>query len=261
MKKAALVLSGGGSLGAAHIGALRVLEQEFEFDFLAGVSAGAIVAAAYACGKRSAEISEFLQKQKFFSLALDHSKNAFGYIKGKKVEEVLSELFGGTSFEDLPGIDLFIGATDFQNGNRVVLSSGSITQAVRASISVPVLFEPFFVKGKWLVDGGLTQNFPLDLAIENYEGDIIIGVDVATAMNENEDFMKTVFFKGFKSLQRSVERTIRIFFRNQQHFPEDPRVRVIRPKLDEYFPFDLRKLTEIEACGDMAALEFMKGIR
>lgn len=257
MKKVALVLSGGGALGAAHIGALKALEKKtFQPDFFAGVSAGAIIAALAACGKSGKEIEEILKKTNFFSLAFDFSTDQFGILRGEKIKKMFAELFEERDFTDLT-CPLYIGATDFGTGKRVIIHSGKIADAVRASISVPVLFAPFYHKGekKWLADGGLTQNFPLDLAIEHYQGKKIIGIDVAGNFPRNIDFTEKKAFQKIKTLRKTLERTMRIIFLNQQNcFPADKRVQIIRPPLFDFTGFDLGKLDKIIKIGEQAVL-------
>lgn len=251
MKRAALVLSGGGSLGAAHIGAVRALQKEYVFDFFAGVSAGAIVSASLACGKSPDEISQMLGKQNFFRLAFDFTTNKFGMLRGEKVLNILEHFFEGRDFSDLPDeMSLVIGTTDFSTGERVMITSGSIARAVRASLSVPVLFQPFFYQDRWLVDGGLSQNFPLDTAIEQYWGDHVVGIDVATSMKREMDFSQTKMVGKMFSMRRVLERTFRVLFLNQQHFADDERVRIIRPELANYTTIDILKLREIERQGE-----------
>ena len=186
MKKAALVLSGGGALGIALIGILEELEKKgYEFDYIAGVSAGAIVSACIAYGLKSQEIWEIIHDTKLFKIAFDFSITKFGIISGDKALLKLQEIFGDMQIEDLK-IPLKIGATNFQTGERVIFSSGSLAEAVRCSLSVPVLFNPYFHTQQkiWCVDGGLSQNFPLDLAISEYQGDKIFGVDVSSSIDD-----------------------------------------------------------------------------
>lgn len=252
MQKAALSLSGGGGLGLAHIGALRILEQHHSFEYYSGVSAGAIVSAAHAIGYTASEISEIIHTQNFFHLAFDFSGSNFGILRGKKVENLLTEVFQNTTFEELKkrGKTLVIFATDFSTGERVEISSGKISDAVRASLSVPVLFEPVQRDGKWLVDGGLSGNFPISETMQNYSGEKIIGIDVATSLNTTVDFSEKTFFGKAAGIQNTLERTFRILFKNQQHFnANDPRLEIFTPHLSEFKTIDLTKLRAIESAG------------
>jgi NTE family protein len=255
-KKAALVLSGGGALGAAHIGVLKVLEERgYTFDYLAAVSAGSIIAALAACGKSSGEIKQILDQVSFFSLAFDFRKAQFALLRGDKVKSLVDSALGEITFADVP-VRLLIGATDFSTGERVALSSGRIADAVRASISVPVVFEPFFHPGerRWLVDGGLSQNLPLDWALRDYLGDTIFAVDVATSFATDTGFGSTQRKGRAKNMLDTAQRTLHIVLLNQQaHIPHDPRVTAIRPHLEEYSAVDVFKLDEIRLRGEEAA--------
>lgn len=255
MISAALVLSGGGSLGVAHVGVLRKLEKKYKFTHYYGVSAGAIVAAAHACGKTADEISEILHSTNLLSLAFDFSKSNFGIIEGEKIIQFLEKIFEQKTFEDIEqtGKYLRIGATDAMSGERVILSKGSIVQALRASISVPLLFPPFQYQGKWLIDGGLSGNLPLMEAIkEHHHHSHIIAVDVATSL-KSIDFSENTFFGKPQSLRKTLERTFRILFKSQQLlYPKDERVLYIRPDLSAFTTLDVNKWKEIEKAGEMS---------
>jgi NTE family protein len=194
----------------------------------------------------------------FFSLAFDFKKNRYGLLGGDKIWRLLNDIFGDRTFGDVPA-ELYIGATDFSNGERVILNSGKICDAVRASISVPMVFEPFYHAQlkRWLVDGGLTQNFPLDLAMERYRGARILAVDVATHLSPRVDFSeKRRFWRASRlsGLNESLQRTIRIFLLNQQaHFKSDPRVTKIVPDLEGFTAFDALRLEQIVQAGENAA--------
>lgn len=258
MKKtnSALVLSGGGALGLAHVGALKVLEPNHKFDFLAGVSAGSIVAAGIACGMNSTQIEHAIDQTNLFNLAFDVSWKNTGLISGDAMLDSLDKIYGSRTFEDLE-VDLFIGATDFSTGERVIITEGKIADAVRASLAIPVVFEPYYHKGldKYLVDGGLSQNFPLDLAIKNYKGDSIFGVNVANLKPLPKDFNTEKFWGRNQDLFKNIQRTLRIVFQNQQtNFPSDARVTIVEPDLTEYSSATLsrRKFKEIMTAGEAA---------
>lgn len=256
-KKSALVLSGGGALGLAHVGVLKAIEADYEFDFLAGVSAGSIVAAGIACGMNAKQIEHAINQTDLFSLAFDVSWKNTGLITGDAIKDSLDNIYGGRTFADLK-VPLHIGATDFSTGQRVTISDGLIADAVRASLAIPVVFEPYHhaERDQYLVDGGLSQNFPLDLAIEHYQGEHIVGVNVANLKPLPEDFNTEKFFGRNQDLFKNVQRTFRIFFQNQQtHFPHDDRVRLIEPDLTEFSSATLsrRKFKQIMEVGQKSA--------
>lgn len=236
-KKSALVCSGGAALGVAHAGVVQaLLEDKYKFDFYTGVSAGAIMVAGLAIGKTPKEIYEIVQELNLALILLDRSKNTYGINAGNTIYQTLQDIFGDTRIEDLPTPTSF-GATNFTNGERVLISSGLIIDGLRASISIPVLFEPYLHPELkiWLVDGGLTQNFPLDTAIEQYQGEQIIGVDVCGVVYEKEDFGQKPFWTFGKDVTQAAQRTINIMMKAQQaRVPTDPRVSIISPNLKDY---------------------------
>lgn len=250
-KKAALVCSGGGALGIAFLGIIEAFQKQgYEFDFYSGVSAGAIVTSLLSIGKTPEEIYKVIEKTNIFRIAFDFSPTNFGFIKGDKALEIFHQLLGERSFSDIES-PLFIGSTNFSNGQRVTLSSGSVAHALRASVSVPVLFEPYFhpERKEWLVDGGLSQNLPLDIALEKYQGDEIIALDVS-GIDESLDFRDRSFFKKTKSITKTMGRTFKILFQNQQtHFPNDSRVRHFRLTLSDFDSTDIFQIKEIYEWG------------
>lgn len=157
------------------------------------------------------------------------------------------------NFKDLPkGITLAVCATNFKTGDLVYLNSGSIAEAVRASLSVPGLFEPMWIDNQPYVDGGLVSNFPVSYAIDNYKGNKIIGIDVCTSFSREFPPIG----KKRATLRQTIERTIRVMFlQQQQHVPIDKRLEIIRPDLEKFTGIDILSLPEIEEAGFLAAKE------
>ncbi len=254
MKKTALILSGGGALGIAHVGALEILETQYRFDWYAGVSAGAIVCSLLAIGKTAEEIDTILKKTNIFDLLFDLRPTQFGFMSGGNIEKILQNIFEDQLIEDLE-VPLAIGATDFSTGERITIRSGKITDAIRASVSVPVVFEPYWHENekKWMVDGGLSQNFPLDLAVNEYTGKHIIGIDVGSAIEPDMDFGKKNFWKRGEHISHSFIRSIRIMFKNQCKAQPDSRVILIEPKIGKYLATDILKYKGLKEEGQKAA--------
>ena len=182
----ALVLAGGGARGLAHIGLLKGLE-EANFpkpSLVVGTSMGAIVGGLYACGMSPVEMEHFVLEEfditdylDSFVFKLDGPVGKVmqtgqalaslagrpGIDPGKRVLELFEKLTGGKRFSDTK-IPFRCNAVDLLTGREVVFSSGSIARALRASMSLPVFFEPFLEKGMCLVDGGLLDNMPVAIA-------------------------------------------------------------------------------------------------
>jgi NTE family protein len=206
-----LVLSGGGARGVAHIGVLKVLEElKVPIDCIAGTSMGAVVGGLYASGMTAAQIDATMRSvdwQEAFRdapprrdlafrrkqddrnflvrlpLGLKHGKILLpkGFIQGQKLQETLRQLTlpfsNSTDFDSLPTPFRAV-ATDLETGTAVLLDKGDLSIAMRASISAPGLFAPVETQGRLLVDGGLAENLPIDVARQMH-ADILIVSDVS----------------------------------------------------------------------------------
>ncbi len=179
--KIGLALSGGGARGFAHIGVLKVLERaEVPIHCLAGTSMGGLIAAAYAAGLTPTHIEqEALRMQSarhLLSLA-DPTLPRRGLFEGQKVCDYLRSQIGTCTFTDLQ-FPLTLVAVDLQTGQTVYLNEGYVVEAVRATIALPGIFKPVERDGRILVDGGLLNNIPADVA-RDQECDVVIAVNVA----------------------------------------------------------------------------------
>lgn len=179
MRNVALVLSSGGARGLAHIGAIEELEaQGYRIRSIAGCSMGALVGGMYAAG-RLAEFKEWMQtvdRRKILSL-IDLSLSISYLVKGERVIDALKEIVPDVNIEDLP-IQYQAVATDWENGREVVFRSGSLYDAIRASISIPLFFSPVRRDGMILVDGGVLNPLPLKQGSE-MEGELLVAVNVS----------------------------------------------------------------------------------
>ena len=211
-----LVLSGGGAKGLAHIGALKVIEDSgVQIDYISGTSMGAIVGALYASGYSSDELlvlfkqanfeklirDDFQRKNKSFFERKDTDKHAItlpfnnfklkipsAISKGQNVYNFYAKLLDHVKevndFSKLP-IPFLCIATDAETGKQVVFNEGYLPDVITASGAIPTLFEPVNLNGKLLVDGGVSNNYPIDeLLAKNV--DIIIGVDVQDNLRKKE---------------------------------------------------------------------------
>ncbi|MCK5595214.1 patatin-like phospholipase family protein [bacterium] len=167
-KKIGLALGGGAAKGLAHIGVLNALkENNIPIDMIAGTSIGALVGACFA---KDGEINTFEEialniDWKQLALLLDPNLALLkkGFIQGEKIKELLCSIIGDIEFKDLK-IPLRVIATDIITGEEVVIKSGSVTEAIRASISIPVIFTPVKFENKFLVDGGIVNPVPVNTA-------------------------------------------------------------------------------------------------
>jgi NTE family protein len=209
-----LVLSGGGARGAAHVGILKVLEQlHIPIDAIAGTSVGAVVGGLYASGLSAREIEAIMtslnwqdafrdkppredltfrrkqEDQNFlvrFPLGVRGSKIQLpkGLIQGQKLNQILRRLTLPVAtinnFDELPTPFRAV-ATDLETGEAIIMSSGDLTTAMHASMSAPGVFAPTEREGRLLVDGGIVENVPIDVA-RAMGVDVLIVVDVGTPL-------------------------------------------------------------------------------
>lgn len=190
-----LALGGGGLKGAAHLGVLRVLEENgIKPDLIVGTSAGSIAAALYSTGMLAAVTSMTTLP---FHNALNFDNYRFvglplGFINGNIIESMLKKTLGNRNFSELQTLTAAV-ACDLVSGETVIYTDGrpvkplpadtvlggdvQVWQAVRASISIPVIFTPFKIGSRLLVDGGLTANVPADIA-RCLGADVVIAVDL-----------------------------------------------------------------------------------
>ncbi len=179
-----LALGGGGARGIAHIGILKVLEREnVPIDFLAGTSIGGIVAAPFAAGFSAQQIEkEALQLGSINNLVklVDWLPTRKGIVQGQAVYRYLEGILGeNLCFEDLKR-ELALVAVDLHSGKQIVLRSGPVSEAVRATMAMPGVISPMKKGDAKLVDGGILNNVPADVARE-MGADVVIAVDVAAA--------------------------------------------------------------------------------
>ncbi len=161
-----LALGGGGALGAAHAGVLQVLaERGIAPSLVVGTSAGAIAGAAYAIGMDPYELADHIGHASWGDFGTFSMTPGLGLLDTDGLRETIERIGGDRLIEDLP-IRFAAVATDLASQEVVLLDTGSLVDAVAASISVPGLFRPHRVHGHLLVDGGVVQNLPLEATFE-----------------------------------------------------------------------------------------------
>ena len=217
--KVALVFSGGGAKGMAHVGVLRVLEEiQVPVDMVVGTSAGSAVGALYASGMAIEDIEARFINLDWLSSFRDDPGRVFkpvrrkrqdwrfpitpgigvsseglelggGIIAGQNLGFILNELTSDAAliedFDQLP-IPFRAVATDLETGEAVVIGSGNLSEAIRASMSVPGVYAPVARKGKLLVDGGVANNLPISVA-RDLGADIVIAVDITDPLMDKDN--------------------------------------------------------------------------
>jgi len=178
-KTVSLVLGSGGARGMAHIGVIRWLEaHDYQIKSISGSSIGALIGGVYAAGQLDAFEDWMLSMDKIDILGLlDLAWQKNGLVKGEKLMNSLAKLVGDVQINDLP-ITLTAVATDIARQREVWLQSGRLLDAIRASISLPLFFTPYRLKGMDLIEGGVLNPVPIAPAFSD-NTDLIIAVSLS----------------------------------------------------------------------------------
>ncbi len=174
--KIGLALSGGAVRGFAHIGVIEALcAAGIPIDAVAGTSVGSLMGAAFCAAMPLDQIRELAAYMNWSSLA-NPTLSRYGLLSFKKLEHYFKFMLGDLHFDDL-NIPFAAVTTDLDSGKPVILRQGEVARAVRASCSIPGLVAPVEINGRKLVDGGISDNLPVDVA-RDLGADYVIGVDL-----------------------------------------------------------------------------------
>ncbi|NLG33949.1 MAG: patatin-like phospholipase family protein [Lentisphaerae bacterium] len=179
-KRVGLALGSGGARGWAHLGVLQALqEREIRVDVIAGTSMGAIAGAFLAAGRIETlrEVAETLDWRRLRQFFWEVSLSRSGLTDGRKLLEETETLLGVSEFRELD-LPFRAVATDLNSGGEVVMDSGNLIQALRASISIPGLFSPVWIGRRLLLDGGLVNPVPVNVA-RDMGAQVVLAVDVS----------------------------------------------------------------------------------
>ena len=274
-----LVLSGGGARGTAHIGVLKVLDElRVPVDAIAGTSMGAVVGGLYASGLSGVEIEQLLSTLDWQDAFRDRPKRSELAFRRKREDEdflvnlplglrgrkllIPTGLFAGQKLTQIlrqatlpvAGIDNFdrlatplrVVATDLESGAAVVIGSGDLTTALRASMSAPGVFAPVERDGRLLVDGGLVKNLPIDVA-RSMGVDVLIVVDAGLPLRGREQLT---------SLASVSNQSVAIMVRrdaDQQRATLSNRDLLLLPELGDSSSFDFQHVQRVIDAGTAAA--------
>ncbi len=202
--KIGLALGSGGSKGLAHIGVIKVLEENnIPIDFIAGSSIGAMVGGFYATTKDVGQMEKIaLGTDLRLVLSLLDPSLRQGLLGGGKVKNFIEKHTKGMNFKDLK-IPLSVVATDLKNGDAVVINEGEVASAIRASISLPLAFKPIKLENKLLADGGMSLPVPVEV-VRKMGAELVIAVNLYADYSANEGPKKNKY--GFyKIANNSIE--------------------------------------------------------
>lgn len=204
-KRVGLALGGGAVLGAAHIGVLKALkEKNIRVDLVSGTSVGSFIGAFYAFGMPWDQIDRITRELKWLDVS-SISISRYGLLSNSGLGELIMEHLGDVSLEQAK-VPLAVVATDISSGEEVVLTKGSVAQAVMASSCIPGVFVPVEIDGRLLVDGGVVENVPID-PLKRMGAEYVIGVDLNSGrMAEKPENIVDVLLRSFHFLRRSATR-------------------------------------------------------
>ncbi|HAJ27047.1 MAG TPA: hypothetical protein DCG53_07360, partial [Syntrophus sp. (in: bacteria)] len=277
-----LVLSGGGARGIAHIGVLKVLESmRVPIDCIAGTSMGAIVGGLYAAGASPADLEKlvtsipwneaFTDKQTADKLSFRRKEDRYadkidlnlgirdgrlntsrGLVQGQNLNLLLKEMLLHTAdvkdFDRLH-IPFRAVAADIETGQAVVIGAGDLSEAIRASMSIPGIFAPMEINGRMLVDGGIANNLPVDV-VRGMGADILIVVDIGTPLRTREGLNSPTSITA-QVMTILIQRNVQAQLKTLK--PEDI---LIQPQLGNLGTTDFSKTAEAMNIGQDTAKKF-----
>ncbi|MDD2436777.1 MAG: patatin-like phospholipase family protein [Massilibacteroides sp.] len=232
-----LALSGGGAKGFAHLGVFKLLEEKNLIpEIIAGTSAGALMGVLFADGYKANEIKELFTGREFSEFAqLQLPKS--GLFDSTRFRLFLKRHLRAQTFDELK-IPLIVVATDLDRGESHYFTKGSIVDAVTASCSIPVIFNPVIIEGRHYVDGGLFRNFPVSVIRDACE--FIIGVNVSPLIPQK--YKQTIF--------HIAERSYHYMFRaNTLEDRELCDILIEAKEFGQYKTFDLENVDQIAQIG------------
>ncbi len=300
-RKVALVLGSGAARGLAHIGVLKVLEKyQIPIDMIIGCSMGAMIGGAYAAGLNAAQLEEIACETNWLRVVQILFPKRFqrgGLLDGQRVQEFLISLVGEQKIEKLK-LPFACVATDVWSGEEIVLNSGSLVKAIRASLSFPFLFKPVKIDGNYLIDGGVVNPIPVSVA-RDMGAETVIAVRVTPSVEQrarrlnsgklvtsqriiaasnSSSFLKRLFGNFSEKIMEngkksdSADRPFTMGIRQQMahvamtmenvilslRLNQNPADVLISPDVNDFQFFDFFKAREIIALGEHAAQQSLK---
>jgi NTE family protein len=245
--KVGLALGGGATLGAAHVGVLQALKEfDIKIDYVAGTSIGAMVGAFYAFGMPVDKIEKIALELEWPDIsAIALSKR--GLLTNNEMGKLLDKHLGDVNFKEAD-IPFAAVTTDISTGEKVILDEGDVSEAVKASTCIPVLFEPIEFKGRLLVDGGLKESVPLS-AIQGMGAQYTIGVDLNAYRN----------YKRPENILDILNNTLEIALKHLANVNPKEIDLLIQPNLAEFSRSETKDIDKMIERGYKAAKDILDG--
>jgi NTE family protein len=255
-----LALGAGGARAWAHLGVLKVLEDEgIHIDMISGSSMGAVVGSIYgrtasARNTKRLTIDQFSTKVQTRRKIFDYTIPVWGIIRGQRALRMIRHALKDADFLDLR-IPTFLMAVDILTGEEVILERGNVSEAVRASIAIPGIFTPTYLDGHWLVDGGLLNPMPVDVLIQK-GADVVIAVCVERGLH---------YERGSNERRPSIigllSRTVNIVHAQVGKDSARKADIVIYPKVDDFAWDDFHKGRELMQAGVRVCRQHIEEIK
>ena len=245
--KIGLALGGGGARGFAHLGVVRALrELGITIHCIVGTSIGAIIGGVVASGVENVAMDwvNMPDWKKLPQLFFEFCIPKRGLLRGRNIEEFLRQTIPAVSFSDLK-IPFAVVATDYNSGEEVVIKDGDVHTAVRASMSIPGVFDPVELDGRILVDGGLANPVPVDVC-RSMGADVVIAVDINA--NKSRAVKRGI---GDVNILDALDSMFTICTNRltQMNLAKDCPELMLAPPLRDIMMLDFRSLREIVAQG------------
>ena len=249
-KKIGLALGSGGAKGLAHIGILKVLQNnDIPVDLVAGSSMGSVIGGLYAVQYDIEQMERVVNETDWqLLLSLVDPSLGQGLIKGEKIRDFIKKHLGDVDFEELE-IPFSAVATDIKTGEAVALNQGSVVSAIRASISLPLIFKPVEYQDKLLTDGELSQPVPVK-TVKEMGADIVIGVNLHTNSFEEGDL------NSYQIANRSLD----LLRYNLSRYNVEGADVVINPEVEDIKWNDFLSSEEAIAAGEKEAEDKLSAI-
>jgi NTE family protein len=254
-KRIGLALSSGNARSIAHIGVLQILEQSgIPIDMLIGTSGGGLFGGLYAIGKPLDEVTKFAKG--LASLYTVRSITALnlmprtGFVRGSRIQKILDQAFGDVTFEQAK-IPFAVVAADAITGEEIILDSGPMAEAVRATLSIVPLFEPPYINGRWLIDGAAVN--PVPVSVLRDKVDIIIASSVIVSLEkrlERKEMLETGRAPNLVGLFFSKDAIMEAGLIQNRLGQVDA---LIEPDVTPFGGFDFHRAKELIAVGVKAA--------
>jgi len=288
-QKVGLVLSGGAAKGIAHVGVLKALEEnEIPIDYIVGTSMGGIIGGCYAAGMSPNQIEEIVLSKEFLLWVNGKLEEGHNYYFARKdddasflrlnlsLDSTFSILFNTSIVNDLslnfalaetfaqPSaiaknnfdslfVPLRVVASDIFTQSEVILSKGSLSDALRATQTVPFFYNPIRIDGKYLFDGGVYNNFPVDVALKEFTPDVIIGSNVSSKI-----YKEYPYGEDEKLISRSL---LYMLLDNSDPSEIPPSGIYIQPNILRYTSFDFAKARALIDSGYLQTIRQMEEIK